>query len=223
MSITLERIRVPVTIQADGKAKGRITANASVYNVVSATGHRIHAGSFQESLEARGLPMWSWEHAWELGPIGTILDITDGPDALSYTAQLYVDSDLPGRLYQAVVGKNIRDNSFAFEGLDVAEVTEDGESIWDVTRANLFEVCLCVVGANGQAGVTGVQSLVIPPNADAELEAALDRIVTRQAQERADLAQREAEQAEGAAALRQIAANLATAEPWELPDKENDR
>ena len=221
MSITLERLRVPVTLQADGKAKGRITANASVYNVISATGHRIHAGAFQESLDTRGLPMLSWEHAWELGPIGTILDMQDGPDALTYTAQLYTESDLPNRIYQAVLAKNIRDNSFAFEGLDVAEVTVDGESVYEVTKANLFEACLCVVGANAAAGITGVQSL-IDPESDVKFEAALERIMARQADERKALAAQEQLGREAKAALRQITSNLLQPEPWELTNKENE-
>jgi len=218
MSITLERLRVPVTLQADGTAKGRIVADASVYNVVSATGHRIHAGAFQASLDTRGLPMLSWEHAWELGPIGTILDMQDGPNSLRYTAQLYLESDLSNRIHQAIVGNNIRDNSFAFEGLDVAEVTVDGETVYEVTKANLFEACLCVVGANEMAGVISAQSL-LDPDADAKLEAALDRIVVRQREELAAISASEQAEREAAALLRQVDMDLLAAEPWEQTEE----
>ncbi len=208
-----QSLRVPVTLQADGKTKGRFTADASVYDVISMTGHRIHSGAFTESLQTRGLPMLSWEHAWELGPMGSILDMEDGETSLRYNAQLYLESDLPNRLYQAILAKNIRDNSFAFQTIDFTEGEEDGEFVTDVTKADLFEACLCVVGANSSAGLVAVQRGLIDPDADARFAASLDAAVGRYQAERAEeKAQEEAARA-AADLLRQVDIQLLEGEP----------
>lgn len=149
--------RFHVEMKADGTADGRITAYASVFGNVDSYGDRMIPGAFTESLKDYGLPMLSWEHAWSAGPIGDVLDASEDAKGLKYNSQLYMDSDLPSRIFRAVKAGNVKQNSFAYVVDEADSVTEDGQDIREIKKVQLPEVAIVVMGANSATEMVEVR------------------------------------------------------------------
>lgn len=168
--------RFAVEMKADGTAEGRITAYASVFGNVDSYGDRMMPGAFTDSLSTYGLPMLSWEHAWSAGPMGDVLDASEDSHGLKYNAQLYMDSDLPSRVFRAVKARNVKQNSFAFVTEEANTVTEDGKDIREVKKVQLPEVAIVVMGANPATSMVDARGLGFPPFSLEEMAKAAARL-----------------------------------------------
>lgn len=143
--------------QDDGEKAGRFSGYATVFDVTDTFGTRFRRGCFKRSLKERGLPMLSWEHDWDNGPIGVITDAREDERGLLVEGELFIESDLPSRLHRAMLAGGVKEMSFGFRTREGAEVVEDEEHVFEIRDVDLFEVAVVVVGSNPETEILQVR------------------------------------------------------------------
>lgn len=205
-----------VDLKADDSGEpGSFTGYASVFNNVDSYGDVMVKGAFADSIAERGLPLVSWEHAWEaLGPIGELTAAKEDDHGLKVEGKLYVDDPLVGRIHRSMKAGGVKDMSFAFMVKDADPIDEKNKKDFPAgaTRAvkavEWLETGIVVKGANAEAGLVSVRSV----GDDEAFEKRLEEVLQRRDAEEKARAEEEAAEAERIAHLN----SLADVEPWEL-------
>ena len=201
---TLERKAFTAEVKAaeDGEP-GSFTGYAAIFGNVDSFGDVMDPASFNRTLSERGLPMLAWMHEWDLvGPIGVVGAAIPDEKGLRIDGRLFIESDLPSRVYQSMKAGQVREMSFAFKTVEASDETRDGETVRIVKDVDLYEVSLVLVGANPETEVIDVRSqgpkvgspewLKATAEADADFARALDELAAeRQAEVIAEAERRE--------------------------------
>jgi HK97 family phage prohead protease len=156
----LERKSFPVELKADDDKPGHFSGYASVFGNVDSYGDVMAKGAFARSLTEFGMPMLSWEHAWELGPVGVLTSVEEDERGLKFEGDLFIDSDLPNRIHRAIKAKQVKQASFAFLKRDWEDDAEiDGQKVRLLKDVDLPEVAIVVLGANTATAVEARSAL----------------------------------------------------------------
>lgn len=140
----------------DELGPGEFIAVASVFGNVDSYGERMVEGAFTDTLaawKASGDPIpVIYAHDWGNpdAHIGEVLAIAQIPTVgLVYKGRTDVeDNPFAARVYKLMKGRRITQQSFGFDILEGGYVEEDGRSIYEIRKVNLFEVGPCLVGVN---------------------------------------------------------------------------
>ncbi|MBF6618827.1 MAG: HK97 family phage prohead protease [Patulibacter sp.] len=187
-----------LTVKTDDGAPGRFQALAAVYGNIDSHGDRMVRGCFEVSLKERGFPKLVWSHDRLIPPIGIVEAAEEVDAGLLIDGRLFVDKDagedhpIARQVWAAMSTKGgdgrpgLGDFSFGARvqaatlvEVDPATLPDDlqwtGGRIREITRCRLWEIGPCLVGANEQAGLLTVKSLVdalgvTPEQAAAALE-----------------------------------------------------
>ena len=150
----LERKSVRAELKAVDDRPGVFEARFAVFNNVDRVGDRILSGAFSRTLEERGLPPVVWSHRWDVPPIGETLDAKETDEGVEATGRLFIDGDkgedhaTAREVYVGLKTRALKEYSFAYEVVDAAEVTENGETIRELRDVELFEWGPTLVGVN---------------------------------------------------------------------------
>lgn len=172
----MERKSFPVTeMKAATDGKGQFEALVAVFNNVDSYGDRILPGAFKRTLKERGFPAVVWSHSWQTPPIGSVLDAKETDAGLVVKAQLFLeDSQTAREVWAAMKNRGgddrppLREFSFAFDVVDSAEITEDGETIRELKDLELFEVGPTLIGANSETELLAVKAAAITVTTSAD-------------------------------------------------------
>lgn len=154
-----------------GLEPGQFEAIVSVFNNVDSVGDIVVPGAFKDTLaawKAKGDPIpviWSHQHANPDAHIGTVLEAEEKPEGLWVKAQLDLADDdgtpLPfaQKVNRLLKGRRVTQFSFAYDVLDGGMVKNDGESVFELRKLDLFEVGPTLVGANSETDLIAAKSL----------------------------------------------------------------
>lgn len=161
----IERRSLPVEVRVDAENPRRFSAVVMRYDVVDAYGTIWTPGVFARSLAER-LPRVVWAHDMS-DPIGRYVDYTDTAETLTLVGELD-DFDAVPRALQAssqLASGTIDQFSVGFirseqiSGRDLAPEDRDAGAVERITRAELPETSLVVVGAVPGTHVVSMRSV----------------------------------------------------------------
>lgn len=154
----------------DGLAEGQFTAYASVFGNVDSYGDIVVKGAFAKDLGR-------WEKSGKAIPllfghnmadpdfnIGHVVSAEEDSVGLKVTAQLDLENPKAKQVYRMLKGRRIDQMSFAYDVLDGAKATKDGEDVYEIRDLKLYEVSVVTVGANSETEVLAVKQ--VPATAD---------------------------------------------------------
>ncbi len=143
---------------------GEFVAIASVFGNIDSYGERLVKGAFADTLAewaASGDPIpVIWQHAWgnPEAHIGEVLSIEETDEGLVYKGRLDLDEPFAAKVYKLMKARRITQQSFGFDVLDAREITEEGKSIFEITKVKLYEVGPCLVGVNQSTDLLDIKS-----------------------------------------------------------------
>ncbi|PKU90757.1 phage major capsid protein [Bifidobacterium pseudolongum subsp. globosum] len=145
--------------------KGTFDALVSVYGVRDSQGDVIQPGAFAKSIEKWGggenpIPVM-YSHQWNdpTATIGSVTGMRETAKGLVISAQLDLDNPKGAQAYKLLKQGLIREFSVGGEESDlVREKTETGDYVTKVGNFDLWEVSLCLRGANRDTQLLSVKS-----------------------------------------------------------------
>lgn len=150
-------------VKAAGDKPGAFEAVVSVFGNVDSYGDRMVKGAFARTLTEKGMPPVVWSHEWQVPPIGTIESATETDEGLVVKGRLFVGADedhaVAKQVYAAMKAGALREFSFGYSTKASNDVTEDGETVREITDVDLYEVGPTLVGANSATRLVGVKAL----------------------------------------------------------------
>lgn len=142
-----------VRLRADGAA-GRVQGIASAYNLDYSIGpnlkERIERGAFTTSIRERPIVPTYAEHDWHT-PIGAAT-LSDSAAGLEFDAGLFMDTERGRSVYRAAEAGALSGVSIGFLPTPDGVRRERGLEV--ITKAEVLEVSLVVLGANPGAKIT---------------------------------------------------------------------
>lgn len=154
----------------DGLAEGQFVAYASVFGNVDSYGDIVVKGAFANDLGR-------WEKSGNVIPllfghqmadpdynIGHVVSAEEDNVGLKVTAQLDLENPKAKQVYRMLKGRRIDQMSFAYDVVDGAKSTKDGEDVYEIRDLKLYEVSVVTVGANSETEVLAVKQ--VPATAD---------------------------------------------------------
>lgn len=149
----------------DGLTEGQFTAYASVFGNVDSYGDVVVKGAFANTLTA-------WEKSGNRIPllfghnmsdpdfnIGYVVAADEDNVGLKVTAQLDLENPKAKQVYRMLKGRRIDQMSFAYDVIDGAPATIDGEDVFELRDLKLYEVSVVTVGANQETEILAVKTL----------------------------------------------------------------
>lgn len=147
----------------DSDAPGGFEAVVSVFGNVDSYGDRMMKGAFTRTLAEKGMPPVVWSHEWSTPPIGTVSSAVETDEGLVVKGRLFIGPDedhaVAKQVYAAMKAGALREFSFGYSTKASNDVTEDGETVREITDVDLFEVGPTLVGANDQTRLVGIKAL----------------------------------------------------------------
>lgn len=143
---------------------GEFIATASVIGNVDRYGETVMPGAFDETLAewaASGDPIpVIWMHNWAdpFAHIGVVKSIAEIDGALQYRGQIDLDDPYAVKVYKLMKGRRVTQQSFGFDVLEGGMATHDGEEVYEIRKAKLFEVGPCLVGVNSATELLDIKS-----------------------------------------------------------------
>ena len=145
-------------MKASTEDSGRFTALVSVFGNVDLTGDIVMPGALARTLEARGLPPIFYSHQWNELPVGMTEKAEETEAGLVIEAQLFMESDRARHLHAALSAGALKEFSFAYDVVEWAEETRDGEPVRLLKDLELYEVGPTLVGMNPATELLDVRS-----------------------------------------------------------------
>lgn len=149
----------------DGLGEGQFMAYASVFGNVDSYGDVVVKGAFASDL-AR------WESSGNSIPllfghnmsdpdfnIGHVVKAEEDNVGLKVTAQLDLENPKAKQVYRMLKGRRIDQMSFAYDVIDGAPSTKDGQDVYEIRDLRLYEVSVVTVGANQETEILSVKQL----------------------------------------------------------------
>lgn len=147
----------------DTDAPGGFEAVVSVFGNIDSYGDRMMKGAFTRTLSEKGMPPVVWSHEWSTPPIGTVSSAVETDEGLVVKGRLFIGPDedhaVAKQVYAAMKAGALREFSFGYSTKASNDVTENGETVREITDVDLFEVGPTLVGANDQTRLVGVKAL----------------------------------------------------------------
>ena len=147
----------------DTDEPGAFEAVVSVFGNVDSYGDRMVKGAFARTLADRGMPPVVWSHEWHTPPIGNVTSAVETDEGLVVKGRLFIGPDedhaVAKQVYAAMRAGALREFSFGYSTKAAKDVTEDGDTVREITDVDLFEVGPTLVGANDQTRLVGVKAL----------------------------------------------------------------
>lgn len=154
---------------AEGGDEGVFEAIVSAFGNIDSYGERVVKGAFAETLaewDERGDPipvLWSHQSGDPQAHIGKVLEAEERDAGLWVKGQLDIDADPleshARQVWRMLKGRRVTQFSFAYDVLDAAPVTEDGETVLDLKRLKLYEVGPTLIGVNQETELLGTKAL----------------------------------------------------------------
>lgn len=157
----------PVTVKAgaEDQEQGEFEAYASTFTrEPDAYGDVVAAGAFTETLkewEQSGniIPiLWGHDFADPFSNIGGVVDAAEDDHGLRIKGKLDLENPTASQVYRLMKGKRVAKMSFAFDVLDSAQVTEEGEKVNELRELKLYEVSVVPLPANDSAEILAVKA-----------------------------------------------------------------
>jgi uncharacterized protein len=153
----------------DGLGEGQFTAYASVFGNVDSYGDVVVKGAFAKTLtdwaaSGQSLPiLWGHNMSDPDMNLGAVLTASEDDHGLLITGQLDPDQiAIPGsktaQVYRLLKGKRVSQMSFAYDVVEGAAVTKDGESYFELQQLDLYEVSVVPIGANQETEILAVKA-----------------------------------------------------------------
>lgn len=146
---------------------GEFEAIVSVFGNVDSYGDVVEPGAFAESLaewKASGNPIpVIWSHQWgdpdsHIGEVIEAAELAPGdprlPDAIKANGGLWIKgrNDLSepkaAKVHKLLKGRRVTQFSFAYDIIDAASETVDGERVFRLKKLNVLEVGPTLIGVN---------------------------------------------------------------------------
>jgi len=149
----------------DGLAEGQFTAYASVFGNVDSYGDVVVKGAFTNTLadwQKSGNPiplLFAHEMADPDYNIGYVTSAVEDNVGLKVTAQLDLENPKAKQVYRLIKGRRVDQMSFAYDVVDGAPATIDGQSVFELRDLRLYEVSVVTVGANQETEILAVKTL----------------------------------------------------------------
>src|SRR5215207_3280960 len=163
------RIKATTEVTEDGADKGEFEALVSVFGNVDRYGERVVKGAFADTLKAWDakdgpIPViWSHEHRDPRAHIGSVVKAEERDAGLWVKAQLDIDADpvesRAAQVWRLLKGRRVTQFSFAYDIVDAASVTEDGEQVFELRKLDLFEVGPTLLGVNPETELLDAKAL----------------------------------------------------------------
>lgn len=149
------------TVQAAGDADladGEFDAVVAVFNNVDTYGDRILPGAFADTLQdwaAKGqdIPV-IWAHDWadpfsHIGVVKSARETDRGLQIRGFISPEERDANpKAAQVWRLLKARRVTQFSFAFDVLDAAETTSDGDTVMELRTLKLHEVGPCLLGVN---------------------------------------------------------------------------
>lgn len=149
---------------ADGLEDGQFEAYASVFGNVDSYGDVVMPGAFAEDLKA-------WAESGDFLPvlfghnmsdpefnIGHVLEAVEDEKGLRVRAQLDLETPKGAATYRLLKGRRISQMSFAYDVLEGAWGTKDGQDVYELRKLKVYEVSVVPIGANQETEILGVKA-----------------------------------------------------------------
>lgn len=148
-----------------GLEEGQFTAYASVFGNKDSYGDVVMPGAFAGTLER-----WAAKDAvipllfghnmsdpdFNIGHV----DAVEDDHGLLVTGYLDLEQPKAAATYRALKGGRLNQMSFAYDVIEGAWVTRDGDEFYELRELELFEVSVVTVGANQETEILAVKSTV---------------------------------------------------------------
>lgn len=151
----------------DGLAEGQFVAYASVFGNVDSYGDIVVKGAFAKDLSR-------WAKSGNVIPllfghnmsdpdynIGYVVSAEEDEIGLKVTCQLDLDNPKAKQVYRMLKGRRIDQMSFAYDVVEGAMSTKDGEDVYEIREVKLYEVSVVTVGANSETEVLAVKQVPV--------------------------------------------------------------
>lgn len=144
--------------------EGKFTAVVSTFNVVDSQGDMMLPHAFDDSIAnfraGKTIPIL-FSHNWTdpNANVGVITDMRQTDTCLEIDGQLDLSS--PNGLQSFKLLKDGRVHEFSVGGeawYDDVQTAPDGDLVWPITKFDLFEVSLCLKGANPETRLVSTKS-----------------------------------------------------------------
>lgn len=168
------------TIKADtglsSQGEGKFTALVSAYAVEDSQGDMIMPGAFNNSINKFNsgeltVPVM-YAHQWDdpSAVIGTVTAMHDTPQGLVIDAQLDLDTPNGEQAFNLLQDGRIREFSIGGEENNIVYLEQDNHLVAQVHDFDLWEVSLCLRGANPDTKLLAVKSEESPQDTTGQEE-----------------------------------------------------
>jgi HK97 family phage prohead protease len=147
----------------DGATTGTFEARVAAYGNVDLGGDRIEEGAFDDTLKAWGdsgdpIPV-IWSHQWDdpMAHIGTVTEARSTEDGLDIVGELDLTTDLARQVHRLMVGRRVKEFSFAYMPTDAAP-DDDDDRVRVLRGLDLIEVGPTLKGMNPETELYGAKS-----------------------------------------------------------------
>jgi HK97 family phage prohead protease len=164
---TMETKAFPAEVKADppedGATTGTFEARVAAYGNVDLGGDRIEEGAFDDTLKSWNdsgdpLPV-IWSHQWDdpMAHIGVVKSATSTKDGLDIVGELDLSTDLARQVHRLMVGRRVKEFSFAYLPTDAAPDPDD-DRVRVLRGLDLIEVGPTLKGMNPETELYGAKS-----------------------------------------------------------------
>jgi HK97 family phage prohead protease len=146
-----------------GLAEGQFEGYASVFGNKDSYGDVVMPGAFTNTLadwKALDAPIpLLWSHRMD-DPDMNIGSVEAAQDdhGLKVVGTLDMDSPKAAQVYRLLKSGRVQQMSFAYDVIDGAQVTKDGDSAYELRDLKLYEVSVVPIGANQETEILAVKT-----------------------------------------------------------------
>lgn len=159
----------PATVKAlkadDGTPTGVVEALVSVFDNIDRVGDVVRKGAFADFV-AKVKGGWRapfvWSHMTHSPDmfIGDTIDAEETDEGLKVTAQLHMDEPIAAKVFRLIDAEQVNQYSFAYDINEASQVTEDGDSFYELRKLTVHETGPTMYGANPETRTEGVKALI---------------------------------------------------------------
>lgn len=148
----------------DGLDEGTFQAYASVFDNVDSYGDVVVKGAFADDLarwaaSGENIPLLFGHNMSDPDfNIGHLLQAQEDDRGLWVEAKLDLENPKAQQVYRMLKGRRVNQMSFAYDVIDSAEATVDGERVTELRTLRLYEVSVVTIGANQATEVLMVKT-----------------------------------------------------------------
>lgn len=175
-------VKVKEATEDNDSSVGHIKAYASVFDNVDRHGDVLRKGAFAETIEAwqksgNNIPLlYGHDFSDPFANIGTVKSVVEDDHGLLIEATLDLDNAKAKQVHRLLKEKRLTQMSYAFDVLEAAPATVDGDEVYEITKAHLHEVSVVPIGANSATEVLAVKAAGDDVVTRSEFESWVERV-----------------------------------------------